>query len=264
MDWDEVLLDTWYRQVGSHPCEKEIAEWGDVPDVLVLTGAELGGLTSGYAYWGSDFSYATVSTLEARYASYCPGYSRPHRIRDLVGAAQCPIIVPKLIDRYEDVVLHEIGHSVFKLDHSLDCSFMSYVCVDFSRMGCAHIWLLGWPPPDECPTERSDQSGERSKLLSISSGAGHYCGLRADGTIDCWGWNDAGQTNAPGGVFTALSAGLNHNCGLRDDGAVKCWGDNSHGQVDAPTGTFIAVRANHNYSCATKANGVEQCWGDRN
>ncbi len=262
VDWDEILLDTWHGEVGSHPCEEEIKEWGDVPDVLVLTGAKTGGLTSGYAYWGSNYSYATASTLEARYASYCPDYARPHRVRDLVGAGQCPISVSNLIEEFENVVLHEIGHGVFKLDHPLDCSFMSYVCPDYSRMGCAHIWMLGWPPPDECPTERSDEDGERSKLLSIAPGATHYCGLRVDGTIDCWGWNDAGQAEPPGGVFTALSAGWDHNCGLRDNGTVQCWGDNRHGQLDAPAGTFIAVQANQNYSCATRADGTEKCWGD--
>ena len=264
VDWDGILLDTWLGEVGSHPCQEEIEEWGDAPDVLVLTGAKPGGLTSGYAFWGSDYSYAAVSTLEARYASYCPGYATPHRVRDLGGVGSCPISTANLIEQYENVVLHEIGHSVFKLDHPLDCSFMSYICNDNSRMGCAHIWLLGWPPPDECPTERSDEDGERSKLLSISPGLRHYCGLRADGTIDCWGWNNDGQAEAPGGAFTALSAGFNHNCGLRVDGTVQCWGDNSHGQIDAPTGTFIAIRANHNYSCATRADGTTQCWGDRN
>lgn len=50
VDWDGVLLDTWHSEVGSYPCQEEIEEWGDARDVLVLTGAEPGGLTSGYAF----------------------------------------------------------------------------------------------------------------------------------------------------------------------------------------------------------------------
>ena len=54
----------------------------------------------------------------------------------------------------------------------------------------------------------------------------HSCGLRTDGTAQCWGSNSHGQTDAPSGAFTAITAGWGHSCGLRTDGTAQCWGNN--------------------------------------
>ena len=43
-----------------------------------------------------------------------------------------------------------------------------------------------------------------------------------------------GQTDAPAGSFTAVSAGNGHACAIRDTGAIECWGYNEYGQTDAP------------------------------
>ena len=50
------------------------------------------------------------------------------------------------------------------------------------------------------------------------------CGLRTNGTITCWGFNNDGQAIAPGGQYSAVTAGGNHSCGLRTDGTIICWG----------------------------------------
>ena len=64
-----------------------------------------------------------------------------------------------------------------------------------------------------------------SGFTQISSGANHACGLRANGSIACWGSNVFGQATPPAtGVFTSISSGDAHTCALRNDGAVVCWG----------------------------------------
>ena len=35
----------------------------------------------------------------------------------------------------------------------------------------------------------------------MSAGAAHTCGLRTNGTVECWGLNDYGQANGPRGTF---------------------------------------------------------------
>ena len=40
------------------------------------------------------------------------------------------------------------------------------------------------------------------------------------------------------GTFAAVSAGSGHSCGLRADGTAVCWGWNGYGQLDAPSDTF--------------------------
>jgi hypothetical protein len=39
--------------------------------------------------------------------------------------------------------------------------------------------------------------------VSISAGVYHTCGLKGDGTVACWGRNDAGQATPPAGTLTA-------------------------------------------------------------
>ena len=52
---------------------------------------------------------------------------------------------------------------------------------------------------------------------------------------------DAEPDPTPQGAFTAITAGSGHSCGLRSNGTAQCWGYNSNGQTDAPTGTFTAI-----------------------
>ena len=42
---------------------------------------------------------------------------------------------------------------------------------------------------------------------AISAGEIHTCGLLSDGSLLCWGLNNAGQTNVPAGTYTQVSAG---------------------------------------------------------
>ena len=98
---------------------------------------------------------------------------------------------------------------------------------------------------------------------AIAVGGWHSCGLRADGTIACWGWNFAGQVNAPEGEFVAVTVGGWHSCGLRADRTVECWGWNGSGQVDPPGGRFVAVAAGAVHSCGLRADGTVECWGDK-
>ena len=78
------------------------------------------------------------------------------------------------------------------------------------------------------------------RATSTRAGDKHTCGLRTDGTVECWGSNTdheenfAGQADAPEGTFTTVDAGGLHTCGLRTDGAIECWGHNDFGQSDGP------------------------------
>src|SRR3990172_4389445 len=71
---------------------------------------------------------------------------------------------------------------------------------------------------------------------TVSAGNGHTCGVRTDGTLACWGYNNAGRAPPPAGTFSQVSAGQSHTCGLRTDGTLACWGDNGSGQASPPVG----------------------------
>ena len=97
---------------------------------------------------------------------------------------------------------------------------------------------------------------------AVSVGGDHTCGLRPSKQVECWGYNEYGQTDAPGGSFSAVSTGGAHTCGLRTNGAVECWGNNDDGQADAPGGSFSAVSAGVRHTCGLRPNGAVECWGN--
>ena len=62
-----------------------------------------------------------------------------------------------------------------------------------------------------------------SPYVSVSSGGGNACGLRADGTAVCQGESDYNHL-PPDERLTSISIGDTHICGLREDGIAVCWG----------------------------------------
>ena len=99
------------------------------------------------------------------------------------------------------------------------------------------------------------------KGTAITAGQDHSCAIAPDGTIDCWGSNDWGQTDAPEGQFTAIATGHLHSCAINTDGTVECWGKSDLDQTDAPGGTFTAVTAGNDFSCGLKSDQTVACWG---
>lgn len=83
-----------------------------------------------------------------------------------------------------------------------------------------------------------------SNILSISAGRSHTCALRTDGTVVCWGNDEAGQlgngtvnllTNDPVVVSglndaVAVAAGPDYTCAVHAGGGLSCWGSDQLGQ----------------------------------
>jgi hypothetical protein len=96
----------------------------------------------------------------------------------------------------------------------------------------------------------------------VSAGDIHTCGLRTNGTLACWGYNDGGQATPPAGRFTQVSAGDIHTCGLHTNGTLACWGDNQYGQATPPAGLFVQVEAGELHTCGVTSEGHLTCWGN--
>lgn len=133
------------------------------------------------------------------------------------------------------------------------------------------------------------QVGSNSDWKSVSSGQGHTCGVRLDGSLWCWGRNlggelglgagSLGQIRVPTRVGVAsdwlvVAAGQNHTCGVRAPGRLHCWGDNSHFQLgfvgmdvafeptELPSPSDVAqISVDTFHSCATEKGGRLSCWG---
>ena len=88
------------------------------------------------------------------------------------------------------------------------------------------------------------------------------CAILSDGTLRCW--DGAEEDQVPSGEFKELTKGWSHYCGLRRDGAIACWGDDSSGQASPPSGTFVHVDAWGDRTCAITEYAVLECWGEVN
>ena len=90
------------------------------------------------------------------------------------------------------------------------------------------------------------------------------CGLRADGSALCWGFNDdSGQTVSLGGErFISVSVGANWDvCGLRADGSMLCWDGTYDNALYPPEGErFDEIGIGRIHSCGLKSDGSVLCW----
>ena len=98
------------------------------------------------------------------------------------------------------------------------------------------------------------------RFTQIDAGHGHTCGLRADGTVACWGDNRRGESDAPSGRFSVVGAGREYSCGLRQDGTVACWGAGVDGPDPLPEGRFSMLSVGDSAACGLRHDGTVECW----
>lgn len=105
------------------------------------------------------------------------------------------------------------------------------------------------PPPDVTPP--------LEPFTNLSTSEGRSCVLHG-GAAECWGdeWRSVPD---PPGTFTQLSTHWYESCGLRSDGSVDCWGSTPEsGALTSHPGPFVAVAGN----CGLRIDGTAECWGE--
>lgn len=132
-------------------------------------------------------------------------------------------------------------------DGACDCDpgFYGEACDQSCPAGEEYVTGTGCVPL-ECAPGTLDFYGDASVCLTVtqvSAGGYHTCAIMSDGTLWCWGRNDAGQlgdgTTTPRlfpvrvgseTEWTSVSAGADHTCGIRS-GSLFCWGADGYGQL---------------------------------
>lgn len=95
----------------------------------------------------------------------------------------------------------------------------------------------------------------------ISVAPEHNCALRTDNTPVCWGFLNDGRGSPPAGTYKSIGLGWFHGCGIRPDDTLTCWGRNDFGQSTAPAGAFKAVSGGANFTCGIRSDDTLHCWG---
>jgi alpha-tubulin suppressor-like RCC1 family protein len=128
-------------------------------------------------------------------------------------------------------------------------------------------------------------------VRTIAAGKNHFCAIRSNNAVWCWGSGASGQLGAgtsnsgspidgSAGLtdYDQLALGDDFSCALRLTGAVRCWGLNAFGQfgtgstsgtanpgnITAVSGTFsvVQVSAGGRSACARLSSGELRCWGN--
>lgn len=109
-------------------------------------------------------------------------------------------------------------------------------------------------------------------LVDAAAGDTMTCGVRADGSILCFG--DGAPSAESMDDAARIALGGTHGCVVRKDGALSCFGDGGLGQLgnglvaSQPTMVTVgmdgwqAVAAGLGFTCALRAGGALYCWGD--
>ena len=112
---------------------------------------------------------------------------------------------------------------------------------------------------DDCDGEIDEDFGPgcARRLVAVSAGGYHTCGLRPDESILCWGAVDP----PPVGAQTSLVAGGDWHCALDGTGAPSCWGDGPAAIFEVPAGPFTALALGDTHGCGLRPGGQVACWG---
>jgi len=109
------------------------------------------------------------------------------------------------------------------------------------------------------------------KIVNLSSGYYHICGILDNGSVSCWG--SGGQLGnggtgwqlsptltgslGTGRTAVALSSGGYHTCAILDNGSVSCWGWNNYGQLGDGTSGSAADKYTPTQTSSLGANRTE-------
>ncbi|MGM0441358.1 MAG: T9SS type A sorting domain-containing protein [Elusimicrobiota bacterium] len=128
--------------------------------------------------------------------------------------------------------------------------------------------------------------GSDTDWSKITAGARHSLGIKEDGTLWAWGWNDYGQLGLGDTIdkdiplqvsthsWSFVAGGGYHTLAIREDGTLWAWGRNEDGQLgvgdnsdkNSPVQVGVSTRwvtcaAGANHSLAIKDNGKLWAWG---
>lgn len=97
----------------------------------------------------------------------------------------------------------------------------------------------------------------------VAAGGDHFCAIREDDTVTCFGNNYYGQSTPPQdlGTVIAIVAGGWHTCAIRSDNSISCWGRNRDGEMSFPASgkKIISVSQGISPLCLVREDHTFRC-----
>ena len=116
--------------------------------------------------------------------------------------------------------------------------------------------------PAGAPTTPARRHRPRARSSRSRPRAATACAIAADGSLACWGANDAGQATPPRGTFVSVGVGATTACALADSGMPACWGAPLADTAAAPGDTRLTqVSMGLDHACGVVSSGILDCWG---
>jgi alpha-tubulin suppressor-like RCC1 family protein len=104
-----------------------------------------------------------------------------------------------------------------------------------------------------------------TNAVQVAGGWQQSMVVKADGTLEGWGYDALGQTNFPAGSnYLCVACGDQHSLALESDGTVVVATEyNFHGEADIPSGlsNVVAVSSGFYHCLALKSDGTVAAWG---
>ncbi len=145
----------------------------------------------------------------------------------------------------------------------------------FSWNTCAGNQVAAWgagkfvtDPPDEYDWGQSMVPADLTNAAEVAGGWQQSVALKSDGTLECWGGDNLGQTDfPPASNYTAIACGDNHSLALISAGTVVVASAyDFYGEADVPAdlSNVVAVACGFYHCLALKADGTLAAWGGTN
>jgi hypothetical protein len=109
----------------------------------------------------------------------------------------------------------------------------------------------------------TDDVPESTESYSVISVGSAKCGVTTTGELACWGSDTCnfGWCDYPDGSFSDVAV-ESHFCALSSIGDATCWGTGVHGETASITLGFTDIAVGNNTTCGVLANGYLLCWGE--
>ncbi|MYG57288.1 MAG: hypothetical protein F4165_01610, partial [Acidimicrobiia bacterium] len=122
-------------------------------------------------------------------------------------------------------VRHGFGTGDWYSPDRRTCALVNYFPGESPAFGAAiELWRTEDPDLYQSYLDRIPAPATPNRYQAVVASGQRTCGLRVNGTINCWGGYSYERSEPPEGTFTSIAASDIYMCALATDQTIACWG----------------------------------------